>query len=187
MNSKFLNQTLSQFCVGGSVPQQYIFPTVQNLAAGTYISEILDVKEVLNPDGSLNAIDFYHQLTDSSGNVIHVRFRFYAKELPSLVSSLKHYPQVKTWADIIGIKEDIVVSPKPTGNYMRISSRNACVSNASKLTSGVSSTNAPHHKRGSLSSRLSKSGSKSPQTARQELIYEDEGDKFDDFLDETDE
>ena len=186
MNSKFLSQMLSQFCVSVSTPQQYIFPTIQNLDAGAYISEILDVKEIIKPDGSLEAIDFYHQLTDSSGNVLHVRFRFYEKELPSLVSSLKQYPQVKTWEDVVGLKEDIVVSPKPTGNYLYISSRNAYVSSASKPTSGTSSANTSPHKRGGLSSRLSKSGSKPSKISRELLVSEDEEDWDDDFLDDSD-
>ena len=186
MANSFLNQSLSQF---SGIPSglSYIYPTVNNLNAGTYVSEIVDLQEVLKENGTLEAFDFYHQLTDSDGNVTHVRFRYYAKELPDLARSLSHYPQVKTWQDTLGLKEDISVAPKATGSYMRISSRNACVSNASKLTSGVSSTNAPHHKRGSMSSRLSKSGSMSQQTARQTLISEDEGEEFDDFLDEADE
>ena len=188
MANSFLSQSLSQFYGGISASPQYIFPTVQNLAAGTYISEILDIKEVIRPDGTLDAIDFYHQLTDSNGDITHFRFRYYDKELPALANSLKQYPQAKTWKDALGLQEEVTVAPKTTGSYMYIAARKACSVNVTSTSSNASATNTPPSKRGGLSSRLGSRGGKSQQTPRQALIYadeEDNDDEFDDFLDDS--
>ena len=85
MASSYLSQMLSQFSEAIMTPQ-YLFPTVQNLSSGTYASEILDIKEVVNANGSLEALDFYHKLTDSGGNPVWVRFRYYNQELAALAA-----------------------------------------------------------------------------------------------------
>lgn len=210
MNKNYLSQSLSQICGVTNNTPQYIFPTIKNLAAGNYYSEILDVQEVLQSDGSLEAMDFYHRLTDSNGNVIYSRFRYYEKELPGLATSLQQYPQVQTWQDTVGLKEDVTVAPKLTGNYMRIAARTACLANvnaiapvappssatsptvpsASATSSAGSSASVTPAKRGGLSSRLSSKHSKPVQTSRQALIADDDDDEFadfDDFLEESDE
>lgn len=188
MAYNYLTQALSQICGVINNTPQYIFPTIKNLAAGNYYSEILDVQEVLQSDGSLEAMDFYHRLTDSNGNVIYSRFRYYEKELPGLATSLQQYPQVQTWQDTVGLKEDITVAPKPKSNYMRIAVRTASLASASATSPTVSPASAPPAKRGGLSSRLSSKHSNKPvQTPRQALISEDDDDEFDDFLDESDE
>ena len=180
MNSNFLSQTLSQFCAGVSATQQYIFPTIQNLVAGSYISEILDVREVLREDGSLEAVDFYHKLTDSSGNVIHVRFRYYQKELASLVSSFKQYPHVHIWNDLIGINEDITVAPKQTGNYMYIASRKSSTTNGVSTSSVASSKGSKPQKCAGGSLRFKSNRSNKLSSApKHSLLFED--DEFDDW------
>jgi hypothetical protein len=151
------------------------------------MSEVVDIQEVIDANSNLEALDFYHKLTDSSGNVTHVRFRYYDKELPALANSLKQYPQAKTWKDVVGLQEDVTVAPKPSGSYMHITARTASSSNVSQISSGASSTNSHPPKRGGLSSRLSNRGKKPVQTVRQALISEDEGDEVDDFFDEADE
>ena len=58
MANTYLNQALTQIC--GAIknnPPQYLFPTIQNLEAGDYVSGILDVREVLKDDGTLEALD----------------------------------------------------------------------------------------------------------------------------------
>ena len=192
----YLSQALSQICGAINTPPQYILPTIQNMAAGNYISEIQDVQEVFKDDGTLDALDFYHRLTDSNGNVIYVRFRYYYKELPNLAASLKQYPQVTTWQDVVGLKEDITVAPKPKSNYMKIAVRTASLASASATSPTVSPASAPPAKRGGPPSRLSSRHSKPMQTSRQALIPEDEDeddwdeddwDEDDDLLDESDE
>ena len=188
MNKNYLSQALSQICGAINTLPQYIFPTVNNLASGNYTSEILDVKDIVEPSGNLSAIDFYHRLTDSSGDVIYVRFRYYYKELPGLAASLQQYPQVQTWQDAVGLKEDITVAPKSIGNYMRIAARTACLVSASAASPAVTPASAPPAKHGGFSSRLSSKHSNKPvQTPRQALISEDDDAEFDDFLDESDE
>lgn len=190
MATSFLNQAISQFCGGIIASQQYIFPTVQNLAAGAYISEILDVREVSRDDGSLEAVDFYHKLSDSNGNVIYVRFRHYSKELSSLVSSLKQYPQVQTWQNVIGLQEEITVAQKATGNYMRISSRHAPVvavtsaSTVSTTSLGASATKYPAKNRVGGSRFGSKHRSTPPPTSKASLLLED--DELDGWEDDSD-
>ena len=124
MALNYLLDQLSQYS-NAATQISYIFPTVQNLMPGNYISKIMDVQEVTDPNGQLLALDFYHTLTDSSGNIVNVRFRYYEKELPSLASSLKQYSQLQTWKDTIGLQEQITISAKASGNYLKISTRSA--------------------------------------------------------------
>ncbi len=185
MAYNYLNQALSQFS-GVSSGLSYIFPTVQKLNAGKYVSEILDVQDVVDSNGKLLALDFYHKLADSNDNVIHVRFRFYAKELPSLVSSLKQYPQVKTWKNVVGLQEEVTVAPKPAGSYMHIAARKASISNVAQPASGASSTSSQPPKRvGIAPSAGSKRGNMPSPTPKPSLLSED--DEFDDWEDDSDE
>ncbi len=170
--STYLQQNLSQL---NTAPPHinYVFPTIQNISAGVYASEILDVKELLNPDGSLQAFDFYHRLTDSNGETVHVRFRYYNSEIPELAQELKKYPSVKTCSDTIGLSEEVTVAPKKTGNYLRIQSR---VATSSKASSSATL--------GSASKKLS---SKSTLSPPRRTLLSDNDDEYDDFLDDIDE
>ena len=152
----YLTQMLSQFSGMTTATPQYVFPTVQNLSAGVHLSEIVDVKEIVDSDGNLTALDFYHKLTDSDGCDIFVRFRYYEKELPALAQELSKYSAVKTWCDAVGLREQVTVSPKATGNYMRISARNEA-----QVTSSSSSTvvSEPVKKSGILGNKSKHGGS----------------------------
>ena len=184
MQKNYLSQSITQFCADNTSSIHYIFPTANNLAAGTYISEILDVKEVLNADETLNALDFYHELSDVNGDIIHVRFRYYLKELPTLAQELSKYPSITTWQSSVALQEEVEIAHKKTGSYMHIAARKAC--SVSKISS--CSAVAPSPKRGGLSSRLSKSGNKPMQTSRQALISdvddEDDSDDWEEYGDE---
>ena len=149
------------------------------MKAGNYTSKITDVREVLDTNGNLEALDFYHELTDGNGNVQNVRFRYYDKELPSLAKELSQYPQVKTWQDAIGLEEQITVAPKPTGKYMRIADRSAL--EESESTSGASKTQTSATKKGGLTSRLG-GRSQTPSAQRQALLSEDDDDDNFDYL-----
>lgn len=172
MNKNYLTQSLSQFDIAPT-RLNYVFPTSQNISAGVYTSEILDVKEVLNPDGSLQAFDFYHRLTDSNGQTLYVRFRVYESELPELAQELTQYPSVQTWCDTVGLPEVVTVAPKKAGNYLRIQSR---VANPSKASSSTTL--------GSASKKLS---SKSTSSPPRRTLLSDNDDEYDDFLDDIDE
>lgn len=152
----YLTQMLSQFSGMTTATPQYLFPTVQNLSAGIYLSEILDIKEIVDFDGNLIALDFYHKLTDSNGNNVYVRFRYYEKELPALAQELSKYSAVKTWGDSVGLREQVTVSPKATGNYMRISARNEAQATSSSPSTVVS---PPVKKSGLLANKSKRGGS----------------------------
>ena len=176
MAYNFLHQAISQFS-GISTGISYIFPTVNKLNAGTYASEILDVQEVLREDGSLEAFDFFHQLTDCNGNITHVRFRYYEKELPALVTSLKQYPQVKTWKDAVGLQEEVIVTPKPAGSYMHIAARKASASNGSNASSNASSTSSQTPKRVGIAPRFGiKRDNKPSSASKSSRLSEDDFD-----------
>lgn len=179
MDSIFLNQTLSQFCQEVA-PSKYVSPTVQNLTAGTYISEILDVKEIVNSDGSLEAIDFYHCLTDSAGNVKMIRFRYYEKELPALAKMLLLYPQVTTWRSTIGLHESIDVKHKATGQYMYIVCRQLSTSSASTPSSSTPSNSMPAKKTGIFGSKRPAKGISSLAGKKQTLLSDEDDDDGDD-------
>ena len=172
MSNTYLTQNLSQFNIAPTCIN-YVFPTSQNISAGVYASEILDVKEVINPDGSLQGFDFYHRLTDSNGKILHVRFRYYDSELHALAQELTKYPSVQTWCDTVGLPEVVTVAPKKAGNYLRIQSR---VANPSKASSSTTL--------GSVSKKLS---SKSTSSPPRRTLLSDNDDEYDDFLDDIDE
>lgn len=178
----YLSQQLSQFSV--AAPNvSYVFPTSQNLEAGNYFSEIVDVREVLDENGDLVALDFYHRLTDSNGNDLFVRFRYYDKELPSLAQELSKNPHVKTWKDAIGIKEKVVVSKKASGNYLRISER--CASEEADDSLKPSSPKSSDTMRsGGVLSRRPRYLSQKPTTTQRSAFMEDDDD--DDYLDDED-
>ena len=187
MATSYLTQQISQF-FETNISVIYVRPLVHNLNSGTYLSEIKDIKEVVDSNGNFEAFDFYHCLIDSDGNVTYVRFRYYEKELPALSSSFKQYPNVKTWQNLVGLKEEVTIAPKPTGSYMHIAARRTCLVNITSASSNAPVTNAQPSKRGGLSSRLGNRCNKSVKTASKTLIFEDTediDDDFDDFLDDT--
>ena len=139
----------------------------------------------MKPDGSLEAIDIYHKLTDSSGNVLYVPFRYYTKEIPTLVSSLKQYPQVQTWQNIIGLQEEITVVQKTTGNYMRISSRHALLATVSSASTVPSTSSQPPKSVGIAPKFGSKRGNKPSPASKASLLLED--DDFDDWEEDENE
>ena len=181
--ANFLNQALSQF-VGVSTPISYVYPTVGNIDAGVYTSEIMSVDEILNDDGSLNALDFYHRLTDCNGKDLYVRFRYYKKELASLAESLSKYPEVETWSDTVGLKEKIVVSKKSTGSYMGISSRSAIEED--EPSSRPLSTKSSATKRSGPLSRPSRHVNHNSSAISKQVLVEDDEEDEDDYLDDED-
>ena len=188
MINSYLTQQLSQYSVVAT-NVYYLFPISQNLEAGHYASEIVDVKEVLDANGKLVALDFCHKLQDSNGNEIFVRFRYYDKELPSLAQELSKYPQIQTWQNTIGLKEEVVISKKPTGNYLRISSRSASdeAEDASKTSSAGSSI---RKKGGSITRYPRHLGNKPSTITKQAVLEEDDEDEEEeddyDYLDDED-
>ena len=149
------------------------------------MSEIKDVKEVMDANGNFEALDFYHQLTDSSGHITYVRFRYYEKELPALANSLRQYPQAKTWKNVVGLQEEVNVAPKPAGNYMHIAARKASISNVSQNVSSTSSTSSHTPKRAGISTQFGgKRANKLSSAPKPSLFLED--DEFDDWEDDSD-
>ena len=188
MALNYLSQQLSQYS-NAATQISYIFPTVQNLMPGNYISKIMDVQEVTDPNGQLLALDFYHTLTDSSGNIVNVRFRYYEKELPSLASSLKQYSQLQTWKDTIGLQEQITISAKASGNYLKISTRSAPTVTAASTNSINATTQQSHtSKKVGLGSRLSRRSS-SVKNEHTSKFFEDDNTWNDeeDWLDDDEE
>ena len=184
--TNFLNQSISHFA-GVSTTISYIFPKIGNVDAGVYTSEIMNVEEVLNDDGSLDALDFYHQLTDNNGNVIYVRFRYYAKDLPGLARELSKYPHVQTWQNTVGLQEEVVVSKKATGNYMYISSRKALMLNTSQTTTSSTATSASCSsvpKKGGLATRSSRYPIKKSATTQRQALLDEDDSEFDGFFDD---
>lgn len=191
--STILTSSLCQFL---EETPQYLFPTVQNLKAGIYESEILDVKASVSETETLESLDFYHALSDSSGAKTYYRFRYYIKELSDLARKMMKYPAVKTWEDAIGLQEEVTIVPKPFGNYMRIAERCALNSSSFDATSAVSApsssngvqVNSSSKKSGLTRSKRTTLGNKSCTAAqRASLVSEDdEDDDFEDMLEDGD-
>ena len=188
----YLSQTLSAYLGGNSSTVHYVFPTTPNMSAGNYLSEILDIQEVLRLDGSLEALDFYHKLTDGNGNDLYVRFRYYEKELPGLAQALKNYPAVERWRDTVGLLEDVAVTPKTMGNYLRISHRALSATGTTPLhqpaqsIGTTTSAGSPAKKGISLSKMPKKHLGGSQLSSRRSELLEDDDDDFDADLDDMD-
>ena len=174
---------------------RYLFPTLQNLKAGCYNSEILNVQALVSETESLEALDFYHALSDSSGAKSYYRFRYYSKELSDLARELLKYSSVQTWEDAIGLQEEVRIVPKASGNYMRIAERCALNSSNFDATSEVSASSSngvqeksSSKKRGLTLSKRTMLGNKSRATVQRASLVseEDEDDDFEDVLEDTD-
>lgn len=188
MAINYLLQQLSQYGNVAATQISYILPIAQNLMAGYYLSKIMDVQEVIDTNGQLLALDFYHMLTDSSGNIVNVRFRYYEKELPSLASSLKQYSQLQTWKDTIGLQEQITISAKASGNYLKISTRSALtVTTTSANPINATAQQAHTPKKVGLGGRLNRRPSSVQSENIKKFFEDDEDEDFEDFLDEEEE
>ena len=185
--SVFLSQNLSTCLGGNSSVTGYVFPTARNLSVGAYFSEILDVKEVLRSNGSLEALDFYHKLIDVSGSVLYVRFRYYENELPGLAQLFKRYPVIETWSDTVGLLEDVDVTPKITGQYLHISGRSLSTTgpspslqSAQPIGTTVSAGLPAKKGRGILSASRKVNGVSLSSAKRQSVVDFDEDDEEND-------
>lgn len=176
---KVLNRALASFCEESS-DVNYLFPTSENLEAGFYTSEILDIQEVMTPDGDFEALDFYHRLTDSSGNVTYVRFRYYEKELPALAKELKQYPSIETLGDTIGLHEDVEIAPKKMSRYMYIAGRKApaVTDDESSSLSDLSASSLRAQRIRSLSRT-----NKTPSIIRRQNLMRDDEEDIDEYAD----
>lgn len=101
----------------------FCLPTPENLTEGLYKSRLKDV-EVVEADGTVTAIDCFHEIEDSSGKVHYIRFRYFVKGggVKDLASDFKKYG-FKNFNDAIGVEEDIEVSAKKNSTYLFIYTR----------------------------------------------------------------
>lgn len=101
----------------------YELPTHNNLDEGIYASRIKDI-EVIKADSKMTAVDCYHELEDSKGDVFYIRFRFFDERggVKELVSVFRKYG-FANFADAIGVEETVTVAHKANSSYLYISSR----------------------------------------------------------------
>ena len=102
----------------------YELPTPNNLGAGTYNSRIKDI-EVFDSSSKITAVDCYHELENSKGEVFYIRFRFFAERggVKELISVFRKYGFVN-FSEAIDIEEVVEIKNKENSSYLAIVSRN---------------------------------------------------------------
>lgn len=140
--TSFLQTVIPVSANSASLPTA-ILPYVGNLAIGQYESEIVAVDDAIQND-ALVGIDCIHQLTDSNGKVITVKFRFFAPtEVDTLKKILSSYGMTGNLGSaLLGLKETVDINHRPkSSRYLYISSRMLYTSSAS--TNSGASANSP--------------------------------------------
>ena len=176
----------------------FTLPKIGSLPIGSYDSIIADVSEAVQ-NGQVVGIDCFHELTDASGNVYRVRFRFYEHEVNDLCNTLASYGLSGSLGSLLkGLHEIVDVKPKPGNSmYMHIAGRSLNVGKTPVAMSTVSSGQADTPKESSIAKTKKKGGlverlqrRPRPQSVTRQaldlLADEDEDDDFDDFLEDDD-
>ena len=166
-------QNINDIQIGNSLPltpSRPIIPRKGNIDAGSYDSEIVKIEPVYSADGDITAVDFFHELTNSDGSKILVRFRYYYKfELPKLLDIFASYGIKGGLGNAVGTKETIEVSEAENSSYMKISDRKL-----KPKTGGLLS---------SKRSPIRKPPSQATNLLNDDEDDEDEYDEYDDFAD----
>lgn len=175
--------------------QSVVLPYVSNLAGGQYVSEIIAVDDAVQ-NGAIVGIDCIHKLTDSSGNTLLVKFRYFApSDIEALVKVLAEYGLTGgIGAALLGLQETVDIAARPGSNrYMSIVHR-VLLSNTATVTApthGTSVANTSCHKKGGVLSRRSRRQMSKSLSYTKSLLDEDEDDyeedEEDDDLDFSDE
>ena len=136
--NSILDETISETEVQTSA-QAVILPLIENLPNGQYESEIVDVKLAIK-NGVAIGIDCINKLTNSNGESLLVRFRYFApNDTDSLKRVLSSYGLAgKLGSALMGLKEEVVIAPRPNSTrYMHIAQR-AILNASSSVTSAIS-------------------------------------------------
>ena len=164
-----------------------MLPRIGALPAGAYHSEILSIVDAVQNDAPVG-VDFVHQLTDASGASYTVKFRVYAPhDLQNLVSIFASYGLSGTLDQVcLGLQEEVEIAPRAGGAYMHIVKRCLALSTnpqpPTSDTTEASSLTTKSRKRGICAGNRPASSRPSSQA----LLWEDEDDEFDDFLEDDD-
>ena len=174
-------------------PQATILPYVNNLPAGKYSSEIIDVADAVQK-GVIVGIDCTHKLTSENGNVTFVKFRFFEPiDTSALIQVLASYGLSGNICNALkGLKEIVDIAPRPnSARYVYIAHRdilnaqNNVTSAISNTPPGVFASKSPAKNRIGSSYFGSKRGNKPSPASKASLLTED--DDFDDWEDDGDE
>ena len=186
-----LLNTLIPTAVAQPSAQAVVLPYVGNLASGQYTSEIVAVDDAVQ-NSSIVGIDCTHKLTDSSGNTLLVKFRYFAPfDIETLAKVLAEYCLTGgIGAALMGLQETVDIAPRPGSNrYMSIAHR-VLLSNTTTVsapTQGTSVANPSYHKKGGMLSRHTRNSMSKSLSHTKSLLDADDDSEFDDFLDEDDE
>ena len=117
--------------VGSATP---LLPRIGAFPVGSYSSEITAVIDIFDENNIQTAVDFVHRLEASDGAVYTVCFRrFVGRDLEEFIHDIGTYGLTGTLDTIVGLKEQVTVTPKPNSSYLRISAR-SLVSQATVAT-----------------------------------------------------
>lgn len=171
--------------------QAVVLPYVGNLAGGQYTSEIVAVVDAVQ-NGAVVGIDCTHKLTDSSGNTLLVKFRYFApSDIEALAKVLAEYGlKGGIGAALMGLQETVDIAPRPGSNRYLCIAHRVLLSNTASVTAptqGTSVANTSCHKKGGVLSRHSRNPMSKSLSHTKSLLDADDDSEFDDFLDEDDE
>ena len=166
--------------------QAVVLPYVGSVAGGQYTSEIVAVDDAVQ-NGAIVGIDCTHKLTDSRGNTLLVKFRYFApSDIEVLAKALAEYGLTGNLGSaLMGLKETVDIAPRPGSNrYMSVAHRVllSVTETVTTPTQGTSVTDTSRHKRGGI---MSHHGSGSSLRAKSSppsysLLEEDDDEEDDD-------
>ena len=99
-------------------------PYIDNIAEGSYISEILhiDASSLEDAESTYKYLDCYQRLIDPHGNAVILRFRIYSgRDLTAWAKTMERYGFDGELSELAGVHE--LVEIKHGKNYAYISSR----------------------------------------------------------------
>ena len=180
---------------------QAVLPYINNLPAGKYSSEIVDVSDAVQ-NGVIVGIDCIHKLTFENGNITFVKFRFFEPiDTSALIQVLASYGLSGNIGNaLMGLKEEVDIAPRPnSARYVYIAHRAILnvqngVATATSNNSTNASTKATNKNRVGSSYFGSKHASLSSQAPKPSLTsskknfnnWDDDEEVDDDYLTEED-
>ena len=108
----------------------YALPTCNCLSPGKYVSILHEIRNVeqqnITSKKEIVGLDCYHELTDSTGKILKMRFRYYASsyQVEEVAQVLEHYGFEGKIGDVKDLKENVILSRSgENSDYLYISAR----------------------------------------------------------------
>ena len=104
-----------------------LLPKVGALPAGRYRSTILSVDYNIADNDIITSVDMIHELLDGSDQRFQVKFRYFTPhDTNKLLPILSSYGLKGDLRKVVGLAEEVEITPKTNSSYLVISNRWMC-------------------------------------------------------------